>query len=472
MKLKSIPRRLGYVLGAQWTRDLTWTIFTILLARHSKDMLGQIMLALSYGYLVKTIADVGLNDFLLSTFARREGRPRALLGEVTWLKLVILATALGATWLITGWQQYTPDLRLIVLCIAAGLGLDGVSDSFFALCQARGRQDVEMRIRVPSSLIGIGYGIACVLLNAPPIFIALYKPVESLLYIILALIALGRNPLSGIGLAGMLDLARQMKSGLIFTCMAACAMFYNKLNVFFLKQYGGDAAVGGYSVAWETVEGLSVLVSSALLGKVIFPLLARFWQQDRHAFRRLAGQTARSLWAASLPIIFLICVESDRFLPLIYGPNYASAVTAQQLLTPCLATAFLHNLAAYAMIGMRRQKLLLYFYLSGLALNIVCCIMLIPSMPLEGAALSLTFTKVWVAVLTVSFFQWAARPMSLGQWGLLLGAVGASLALWWGVGLALPREAAELAGLLPLLALFWRWRPPPPFEEEAAPQMA
>ena len=140
--------------------------------------------------------------------------------------------------------------------------------------------------------------------------------------------------LSYTNILAMLDLARQMKSGLIFTCMAACAMFYNKINVIFLKQYGGDADVGGYGVAWETVEGLSVLVSSALLGKVIFPLLAKSWQQDREAFRRLAGQTARTLWAASLPVIFLICVESDRFLPLIYGPNYASAVTAQRLLTP------------------------------------------------------------------------------------------------------------------------------------------
>lgn len=69
------------------------------------------------------------------------------------------------------------------MCIAAGgLGLDGVSDSFFAPCQgARGRQDVEMRIRVPSALLGIGFGIVCVLLDAPPIVIALYKPVESLL---------------------------------------------------------------------------------------------------------------------------------------------------------------------------------------------------------------------------------------------------------------------------------------------------
>lgn len=465
MKLKSIPRRLGYILGAQWTRDLAWAAFTILLARRSPDIMGQVVLALTFGYLVKTIADVGLNDFLLSTFARREGRPRALLGEVTWLKLTVLVLALAVTWLVTGWQNYSPELRLIVLCIAAGLGLDGVSDSFFALCQARGRQDVEMRIRVPSALIGIGFGITCVVMGAPPILIALYKPIESILCVVFALAALGRNPLAGVGREGMLDLARQMKHGLIFTCMAACAMFYNKINVIFLKQYGGNADVGGYGVAWETVEGLSVLVSSALLGKVIFPLLAKFWQNDRNAFRQLAGQTARSLWAAALPVIFLICVESDRFLPLVYGHNYESAVRAQQLLTPCLATAFLHNLAAYAMIGMRRHRLLLLFYVSGLILNIVCCLTLIPANPLDGAALSLTITKVWVAILTVGFFQWTARPMSPGQWLLMLATAASSVVLWWGVGTVAPRELAEGAGLIPLLALFWRWRPPAPFEK-------
>ena len=117
MKLKSIPRRLGFILGAQWTRDLAWTVFTILLARRSPDILGQIVLALTFGYLVKTVADVGLNDFLLSTFARREGHPRALLGEVTWLKLAVLLPALGVTWLVTGWQGYAPELRLVVMCI-------------------------------------------------------------------------------------------------------------------------------------------------------------------------------------------------------------------------------------------------------------------------------------------------------------------------------------------------------------------
>lgn len=465
MKLKSIPARLGYILGAQWTRDLSWTIFTILLARRSPDIMGQIVLALTYGYLVKTAADVGLNDFLLSTFARRDDRPRRLLGEVSWLKLAVLLLALVAVWWITAWQDYSHELRLIVLAIAAGLGMDALADSFFALCQARGRQDVEMRIRAPAALLGIGFGIVAVVMGWPPLVIALYKPVESGLCICFCLLALGRRPFPAFNLAAMMDMGRKMKSGLIFTGMAACAMFYNKINVIFLKKYGGDADVGGYGVAWETIEGISVLVSSALLGKVIFPLLASLWKENRKLFRELTGQTARTLWAASLPLIFLVCVESDRFLTFVYGPDYASATMAQQLLAPCMATAFLHNLAAYAMISMQRHKLLFGFYLSGVAVNLLCCFLLIPPMPLAGAALALTVTKVWVAILTVSFFQWKTRAMSARQWAVALLACALCLGIWAGTRQFAPREVAELAGLVPLLGLFWLWRPPSLFEK-------
>ncbi|MDR1857310.1 MAG: oligosaccharide flippase family protein [Desulfovibrio sp.] len=468
MRLKDVPRRLGYVLGAQWTRDAAWAAFTILLARRSPETLGQILLALSYGYLVKTVADVGLNDFLLSSFARRQSRPSVLLAQVTWLKCAMMALALAIAWWVTGNQGYAPDLRLVVMTIALGFGMDGVSESFFALCQARGRQDVELRIRAPSAVIGIGYGIACVLADAPVLFIALYKGVESLACMLSALSALRRNPFKGFGLSGLPGLARQMREGIVFTCMAACAMFYNKLNVFFLKRYGGDAAVGEYGVAWETVDGLSVLVSGALLGKVIFPLLAELWDRDREAFRKLAGGTARSLWAAALALMFLIIAESDRLLPLIYGGGYTGAVTAQRLLAPCIATAFLHNLAAYAMIGMGRHKLLLRFYLSGLAVNVACCIVLIPMQPLEGAALSLMFTKVWVAVLTVGFFQYALRPMSWREWLALVTCAGMGGSLWWLFRGMLPREVAEVAGLVPMLFLCWRWRPPTPFQKETS----
>jgi O-antigen/teichoic acid export membrane protein len=190
------------------------------------------------------------------------------------------------------------------------------------------------------------------------------------------------------------------------------------------------------------------------------------WHENREEFRKLAGQTARSLWAVALPVIYLLFVESDRILVFIYGPHYANASLAQRLLTPCVATAFLHNLAAYAMISMQRQRLLLWFYASGLAANLLLCIFLILPLKLEGAALALTLTKVWVAILTIGFFQYTTRPMHYRQWMLLLGTGCTAFGLWHGLGPYLPRELAELAGLAPLLMLLWHWRPPTPWEKK------
>jgi len=465
IQLKSIPQRLGYVLGAQWTRDIMWTAFTILLARHSQVILGQIMLALSLGYLVRMAVDAGMNEFLLSSFARRDSRPLSLLGEITWFKLGLLCLALLVSWAVTGVLGYEFRLRVVALAIAGGLGMDAVTDSFFALCQARGRQDVEMRIRVPAGLIGIGFGIACTLADTGPIWIAMYKPIESLVLMAFAVRALDRNPLGSFSFERLRQLGQRLKMGVVFTGTAFCTMLYNKLNVFFLKTHGGNAQVGSYSVAWETVDGISTLVSGALLGKVIFPMLAKLWHENREEFHKLAGQAARSLWAVALPVIYLLFVESDRILVFIYGPLYADASLAQRLLTPCVATAFLHNLALYAMFSMQRQRLALWFCLSGLAVNLLLCIFLIPLFKLEGAALALTLTKVWVAVLTIGFFQYTARPLKLVQWMLLLGAGCAAFGLWHGFGVWLPRELAELAGLVPLLALLWCWRPPPPWEK-------
>ncbi len=476
-KLKGIPRRLAYVLGGQWTRDVAWTAFTIALARYSPDIMGQIMLALSFGYIVRLMADAGLNDYLISTFARRECRPLQLLGAITCLKLLLLVLAVAGTWFITSWQDYDMTLRFTVLAVATGLGIDALTDSFFALCQARGRQDVEMRIRVPASLIGIGTGIVCVLLEAPPIVIALYKPLESLLLLAISLKVLGRNPFKGLNFSSLKALAVTWRTGLIFTLISACAILYNKLNVFFLKKFGGDAAVGAYSVAWEPVDGLSVLVSTALLAKVVFPVMAKLWNTDKAAFCTLTGQTARTLWAASMPLIYLLCVESDRIITFIYGENYTVSVLAQRLLTPCIATAFLHNLAAYAMISMRKHVLLLAFYASGLVLNIFLCALLTNNMPyffpayaefvgpLEGAALAITLTKVWVAVGTVSYFQYAVKPLLARQWFVVVSVPCIAVGLWQWLLPYTDRLVAEGAGLVPLLLLLWVWRPPPAWEQ-------
>ena len=72
-----------------------------------------------------------------------------------------------------------------------------------------------------------------------------------------------------------------------------------------------------------------VLVSSALLGKVIFPLLARYWAQDRAAFRQLAGQTAAERVGDPLPAATVASITAHQVAlkgPLGNTPSFRNAI--------------------------------------------------------------------------------------------------------------------------------------------------
>jgi O-antigen/teichoic acid export membrane protein len=243
----------------------------------------------------------------------------------------------------------------------------------------------------------------------------------------------------------------------VFALIEVSAIIYNKANLFFLQKYAGAAGVAQYSVPWQIVDGLSAIVSGLLLQSVLFPLFVQLWEVDREKLSQLAQDVSRWLLAVALVVMFVLFIESDRIITLIYGPKYSEAIWLQKLMSVTVIFAFMHNLAALLMISMRLQRLLLIFYLSGLAFNLVWCSLVIPRAPLMGAALAMVLTKGGVAVLTVSFCQrrlGLMRTRPLLQLGLtvLLGA----LLYLMGDG-RLPREATEALALAPTLILAGRW---------------
>ena len=117
----------------------------------------------------------------------------------------------------------------------------------------------------------------------------------------------------------------------------------------------------------------------------------------------------------------------------------------------------MHNLAAFLMISMRLQRLVLVFFLSGLAFNLLWCSLAIPRAPLLGAALAMVLTKGGVAFLTVSFCQ-RRMGLILRRPLLQLGLAVLAGALLYLMGHdRLPREVAEALALAPTLLLAGRW---------------
>ncbi len=459
-----MARRFGYILCAQWGSGILVTLFMIVLARTGPDVLGQIAVAQAFGALVAMATSAGFTDFLVARLNGRGNRPRRVLAEVFLLQTILFALAMLCLALAGAVLGHSAQKCLVLLLVSAGMGLSAMAESFFVLCRTRGRQDVEMRIRIPASLLGSAHGLACVLLGLPLPILALFKLVE----------AAGQGLFIGRALAWRLPwprLSRTWISGwahsLTFAGMAICALLYNRCNIYVLDAVSGETAVGWYNVSWEIVDGICALISGALLGKVVFPLLARQWATDQLAFGRISLAMGRFLLGMSLVPMYVLLLEADRIVPLIFGPGYAPSVPVLHALLPAIPAAFLHNLAAYMMISMGRVRELLAVYVTGLAVSLLLCFLLIPGDGALGAGWVISGTRLWMALGTVGFTALTVpclKPIHL------LGALAAALAAWAGHSLLvphLPREGAELAGLLPLLVLagngllaIYRSRPP------------
>jgi len=453
-----ILKKFSYLFSAHWIRELLQAVFLIYLARTHKDTFGQFSLALNVGHILRFIAECGLNQQLATLLARKAGYPTALLAQFTIIKSALL----GLGWLgmlgFVFWQDYDPTLRWLILIIGTAVGLEALSSSFFVVYQILGRQDVEGRLRSLGAGVGFGYGFAALFLGFGPVAVSLFKLVESVFNLLGAGVGVFRRVSFCVNWQQLHAVWTTWKQGIVFTLMAIVAIFFNKINMFFLQNAAGPEGVAQYTVAWSTVEGICTLVSGMLLGKVMFPIFAKLWIKDRVEFSRLGRDASRWLIAAALILMFALYIESDRIVTLLYGANYADAIWMQQTLVPAVILAYVHNLAAYMMISAQKQTLLLWFYIAGLAVNIVLCVWLIPAMPLLGTTLAIILTKVFVALLTVSYCQARFRLLpgaSLFHLGL---TVLAGAGLYYAGRELLFREAGEVLALLPVLTLAWRWR--------------
>lgn len=452
-----ILQKFAYLLSARWVRDACQAVFFIYLARVSAATYGEFMLALGLGSILVLVAEFGLNLPLVTLLTQKDRDPGVALSQVTLLKGTLLFLALGGVVGFIQWQGYSPPLKRLMLLLTAGVGLEALANTFFVCLQVQGRQDLQGKIKALAAGLGFGYGLITLILGAPPLLVAAFKLIESLANLgggAALVLYWGRFRLQRPSLTG---LAGTLRLGLVFALIEVAAIIYNKANLFFLQRYAGAHGVAQYSVTWQMVDGVSGLVSNLLLQSILYPLFVHLWQTDRSQVPRLAQNTARWLLAAALPVMFVLFVESDRLIPLIYGSQYQEAVLLQKYLVVTVAFAFLHNLAAFLMISMHLERLLLIFYLGGLAFNLLWCSLVIPLTPLTGAALAIVLTKGAVALLTVSYAQRRLGLLPVRPMKQLGAAVLAGAALYLLANGHLPRELAEALALAPLLGLVWHW---------------
>ncbi len=467
-----IIKKFMQLLGAQWFKDTLNTLFLVYLARVSTTTYGEFMLGIELGFIVLFLGEFGLNQALVTDLGKKYASKGDVLARYSLLKAVLLFLAISGAFIFSLSQGYQSPLLSLVMLLAAGYSIEALASSFFISCRVNERQDLEAMVRMAAGVAGYGYGFTMLLLGAPPLFVALFKVIENSVNLAGAMyVTLSKHDLRTFRLRrkAMARTWRTAKAGLAFVCIALCGILYNKANVFFLQKNGGSTFVAQYSVAWMTVEGVTVLISNILLRNVLYPLLVKLWHNDPQAYYQLTKKAVRWLLCAAFPAMFVLCAESDRIIGLIYGADYADAMWMQRYMVPALLFSFVHNFCAYIMMSRGKERLLLSFYVVGLVLNLTICATLIPHWPLLGGVLAIVLTRAGMTVMTLGYCQMTMRLIDFKGLLPLAGALAASAAIWLALSDTGIREIRELATLVPMLGLAWFWWKKEKTETKPAP---
>ena len=450
-----IPRFL-FLLGARGFREVFQTAFLIYLARQNTATYGEFIFAIGLAGVLLVTSEFGLNQYLVPALSRGKGNGDRMITRITLVKAVLFALTWLGLWVFLRLGGYPPQLLRVVLVIAAGAGLEAVASTFYTALQFHGLQKQEAGIKSAAAAAGFGYGLAAAVLGAPAVAIALFKLIDSSIGTVTALLALSRGRV--FRPARPTGTRRLIRPALVFGLIQITAILSNRINILFLERYGGAERVAFYGAPWQILDGVAGLFSVLFVQSVLYPAFTRTYRRDPNEAADLVRQTTKWLTLLALPLMFLLSVEGDRLIGLLYGADYASAVWIQRVLVLVILFSFFQNLGASLLMGMGLEKGLLVLYLAGLGIHTALCILLIPAAPLKGAVLTILAGKgglalclLWCCQRRLSFIQ--ARPLM----ELVLASVF-GLAVYLSLRTLMVREAVEILSLAPVILLAWKWR--------------
>lgn len=170
---------------------------------------------------------------------------------------------------------------------------------------------------------------------------------------------------------------------------------YNRIDVFMLKAFKGDEAVGIYGFSYKIYE-FSIL-GAGLFADATFPLLSL-----RSTNKVLFKQAFEKYIAILIVLGLFVSVGLYLFTPLIInvltGNKFIEAIVPLRLLSVFIFVAYLGHATGYSLISLNKQTVSLVISFAALLVNIFLNYLLIPLYSYNASAVITGITEVLVFV--------------------------------------------------------------------------
>jgi O-antigen/teichoic acid export membrane protein len=230
------------------------------------------------------------------------------------------------------------------------------------------------------------------------------------------------------------------------------ATLYYRLDTVLLTVWSTSVEVAHYFAAYRLTEAFAIFPFAIV--PAFFPAVTRLHVSSPSAASVMAWRLSRTLFSVGLLVAVAGILNADLAVRLLYGRQYAPAVTTVRILFLAVPMMYFGLAALQTTVAFGRPRVLLASALIGFVVNVVFNLILIPRFASSGAAVATVLTEAAVSVVAL---RWILSQQ--GKHSTLLGAarvagaavltvatfpVATSLGTWPCIGLTMPWCAAAL----------------------------
>jgi O-antigen/teichoic acid export membrane protein len=404
-----------------------------------------------------TLANFGLDMYLIREVSRDRERARQIFANTSLLRLLLFVAVipiLGS--FLAGRQALENPLAAETLWVVVLLYLallpGTVANSLTALFRAFEMHEYPAAIQTVTTIIKVTLGTLALVGGLGIIGLAGTSILTNIATMaILAVLAwqLIWTDLPPVAFRFAWPLQRKMLTE-SWPLMASLLLqsLFTGANVVLLQYFRGDEAVGWYNSASKWVMNMLNIIPS-LFTFAVFPVLARQAAVDRARLRRSYHLSVKLLTVVALPTAVLMTLLAAPLVWLLSGPLYLPyGAIALRLLVWSIVFGWINSLTNYVLIALNRQRYVVWASAARVVFAVAASLLLVPGFSYVASA--------WIIIggellLTVLFAVDVRRHLGSVMWREVLGrptvAVMAMGATAWAVG-AFSRPLALVSSLV------------------------
>jgi O-antigen/teichoic acid export membrane protein len=390
---------------------------------------GKFTFALSFVSIISIFADLGLLDFATREFSREKETEREY-PAILSLKIILGIGALILAFVGSFFVTSDPLIQRVIWILAFFISISSFLSIFCAFLRSRQKMEYEAGFNIfQIALITILSFF--VLFIAPSAENLSYGYMFANLVVLFFILFIFHFRVHSLRLVfdkaiwkKFLRLSWPLSLGFTSSWILV------SIDSIMIGYFGEVIQVGWYNAAYKIIY--IALILATLISRSFYPVLSKFSREAKEKLQKVWNYQMALMIVLAVPIAMGGLLLSPKIINLFYGSDYKPAILALQFLVFVCAADFLYYPCAAALIISDQQKKNFKLLLTGVVINIILNLVLIPRYGLYGAAIATIISSVIILFLAIDSLRrfTPISPFSLKLFKVLIVSIFASVVMF------------------------------------------